>query len=143
MIQEPDPVSHHPASYQEWCDVAIERGKDATVMQQNQREIAAVYMAGYMIEEYLKAYYRFKKIPFSTSGKSGHNLFMLWNKSDLTYGILADHGQSFDFFIRRWSPDLRYCTHFSFPVSVTELLKGAQTLAIIIAKAMKRSRKRG
>ncbi len=141
MIQKPDLISHHPANCKEWCNVAIERGKDATMLQ-NQREIAAVYMAGYVIEAYLKAYYQSKGVSFPTSGQGGHDLFALWHKSGLTYGSIVDNGQAFDFFIRKWSTDLRYCTNFSFPISAPELLKGAQMLAGIIANAIKRSRKR-
>lgn len=142
MIQKRDLLSCRPTKCEEWCDIAIERGKDATIMLNNQREIAAVYMAGYVIEFYLKAYLTSRKVAFSTSGQGGHDLLVLWNKSELTYKNISDKGEAFNFFIRRWSTGMRYCRNDSCPVNAQELVEGSKILAGIIAKAIKRSRKR-
>lgn len=40
---------------QQWADIAVERGADAAHLRTGSRELAVVYMLGYVVEAYAKA----------------------------------------------------------------------------------------
>ena len=50
-----------PSSPEEWVEVAKERSRDARILSDGSRSLGAVYMAGYSVECYLKAYLQKKR----------------------------------------------------------------------------------
>ncbi|MBF0097316.1 MAG: HEPN domain-containing protein [Magnetococcales bacterium] len=144
MSQNSSQIHCQPKDCQEWRQIAMERGKDALALQRAARLTAAVYMAGYMLEAYLKACCAAKKSHYPTSGSEGHNLELLWNIAELHYPPNTDV-QIQEFYLRRWSTDLRYCLPEKIGFSTqqaADMLAGANILATFIANGIKRTRRR-
>lgn len=84
-----------------------ERGKDAAELRDAKRDLAAVYMAGYVIECKLKAWLVARGIKFPTAGGGGHNVIGLWEAAGLKRSDLSGERRAFlDF----WGTHLRYQT---------------------------------
>ena len=58
-----------PSSPEEWVEVAKERSRDARILSDGRRSLGAVYMAGYSVECYLKAYLQKNGISQPPRGK--------------------------------------------------------------------------
>ncbi len=83
----------------EWEQVAKDRYQDAQSLDTQGRHVAAVYMAGYAIECYLKAYIRHRGGKVPTSGREGHNLGGLWQASGFRLTDLQDTQGNRNYFI--------------------------------------------
>lgn len=112
------------------------RCKDAQAIVKSGTSSGAVYMAGYILETWLKAYWVAQgwKIP---SGSQGHNLLDLWKKTELprTHG---DAATIHDLFLHHWSPNLRYCPDYPFSVPKEEMVKVAIQIGQRIDGAIKK-----
>ncbi len=65
-----------PSTYEQWVEVAKERSQDARILSDSNRYLGAVYMAGYSIECYLKAYLRKNKGTRSQGDRLGACCFL-------------------------------------------------------------------
>lgn len=94
-----------PSTVDSWRSVAHERSVDSRRLKEQQRCLAAVYVLGYVIECYLKAYLlRIGKKP-PTSGRSGHDLRGLWEAAGLKP---HDFTAGKRWFVQQWYTGLRY-----------------------------------
>jgi len=98
-----------PTTVDQWIDVAKERSADACSLSSlRPGSVCCVYIAGYAVECYLKAYLQCCGKRFRKSGPGGHNLRSLWADSDFQLSDLQDDKGDRTFYINQWSTDLRY-----------------------------------
>lgn len=98
-----------PSSAEDWFEVALERGADATSMLPARVESwGPFYMAGYAIECALKGYLMRFGMSFPRSGRDGHDLRGLWKSCGFRLGDLGDRTGAKTFFIDSWCTDFRY-----------------------------------
>ena len=121
-----------------WEQVAKDRYQDAQSLHEQGRHVAAVYMAGYAIECYLKAYLQDggRKVP--TSGPEGHNLGGLWQASGFRLADLQDTQGTRSYFITQWNTGLRYCVTLNTALATEALVRGAGLLVAWIAPKLRR-----
>jgi hypothetical protein len=121
-----------PSTAEEWVEVAKERAHDARALSDGNRSLGAVYMAGYSIECYLKAYLQKQGIRQPPLGKEGHNLRRLWLAARFRLSDLNDSSGNQTYFLNSWDTYLRYQTTLEPNVSADNLMRGAQSLAGLI-----------
>lgn len=126
-----------PSTPEEWVEVAKERSQDARILSGGSRSLGAVYMAGYAIECYLKAYLQQNGIGQPPRGKEGHNLRGLWSAAGFRLSDLLDSDGNQTYFIDSWDTRLRYQTILDPGLSADGLVKGAQKLAGFIQKRLR------
>ena len=93
-----------PSTAQSWLDVAHERGKDAHKLRETDRALAAIYMAGYLVECTLKAFLHREGKRYPTSGREGHNLQGLWEAAGFKLNDLQGTRR---LFLETWDTGLR------------------------------------
>ncbi|MBF0183441.1 MAG: HEPN domain-containing protein [Magnetococcales bacterium] len=131
-------IDYNPVSWQEWQELAFKRGVDADRLLQAGSDVAAVYMAGYVVECALKALWLVSGFSPPRSGKHGHDLLHLWQKMARNLRVVAEQEQSGQFFLQQWSTDLRYCR--AVPVATpapAQLIRGAKRLFGLIQQAIR------
>jgi HEPN domain-containing protein len=131
-----------PSTPEKWVEVANERAQDARILSGGNRSLGAVYMAGYSIECYLKAYLQKNGISQPPRGKEGHNLRGLWNTAGFRVSDLNDSDGSQAYFISRWDTQLRYQAVLESNHSPNDLMRGAKKLAGLIQKRLRSSARR-
>ncbi|MBF0178501.1 MAG: HEPN domain-containing protein [Magnetococcales bacterium] len=143
--QTTNPIRCNPVNIAEWCQIARERGTDVEILCNNKRYNMSFYIAGYVIEAYLKAYHMTKGWRPPISGRVGHNLSELWKKSELQFGSSDEDVGVEEFILQKWSTDLRYCSADVLPanISIDNIVVGTKKLARTIASAVKRSKRSG
>ena len=131
-----------PSTPEEWVEVARERSQDARVLRDENRFLGAIYMAGYSIECYLKAYLQKQGISQPHRGKEGHNLRGLWAAASFRLSDLSDYGGNRTYFLDSWDTSLRYQAALEPSLSPDDLVRGAQELAGLIQKRLRSSVRR-
>jgi hypothetical protein len=125
---------------EDWQERAVERGLDASaIVEKRPNSICAIYVAGYAVECSLKAYLASRKIKFSTSGKSGHDIKGLWDSTGFRLSDIYDINGVKTYYISQWSTALRYEITVPNGYSASELVLGAQKLASWILTRTKRN----
>jgi HEPN domain-containing protein len=126
-----------PSTPEEWVEVAKERSQDARNLSDGKRSLGAVYMAGYSVECYLKAYLQKNGISQPPRGKEGHNLRGLWSAASFRLSDLSDSGGNRTYFLDSWDTRLRYQAALEPNLSADDLMRGAQELAGLIQKRLR------
>ena len=126
-----------PNTPEKWIEVAKERSQDAGILHSGNRSLGAVYMAGYSIECYLKAYLQKNGKSQPPRGKEGHNLRGLWSAAGFRISDLSDSDGHQTYFIESWDTQLRYQTALGLGLSGDELIKGAQKLTGLIQRRLR------
>ena len=126
-----------PSTHEEWVEVAKERSQDARTLSNGNRPLGAVYMAGYSIECYLKAYLQKNGISQPPRGKEGHNLRGLWAAASFRLSDLIDGSGNQTYFFNNWDTRLRYQIALESSLSADDLMRGAQQLAGLIQKRLR------
>jgi HEPN domain-containing protein len=126
-----------PNTPEKWIEVAKERSQDAGILHSGNRSLGAVYMAGYSIECYLKAYLQKNGKSQPPRGKEGHNLRGLWSAAGFRISDLSDSDGHQTYFIESWDTQLRYQTALGPGLSGDELIKGAQKLTGLIQRRLR------
>lgn len=128
-----------PTSEADWISVATERSKDAKALKENGRKLAAIYILGYVVECYLKAYLikTGKSIP--TSGSSGHDIRGLWEAAGLRPN---DFNAGKRWFVKYWNTGLRYETELPREANFEELCSEGYKLAGYIQNRLRWARRR-
>lgn len=122
--------------------MANERALDARTLCAQGRTVAAVYLAGYAIECYLKAYLQRVGRRFPTSGPAGHDLGELWRTSGFRLADLRDSEGNRSYFIERWNTGLRYNEVLDTELDAGVLVEGATQLAGWISGQLRRLARR-
>lgn len=126
-------------------DAARARAREAVLMRQHEYDVAAVYLAGYVVECQLKVLLNRQGKRFATRGREGHDLGGLWEQAGLRAQDLSGHRAEF---LRFWSTSLRYDAVLPQGVDVENLLAGSRELASMVAvrirnaKPQRRGRRR-
>jgi HEPN domain-containing protein len=115
---------------------------DAQTLSAQSRTVAAVYMAGYAVECYLKAYLQKAGRRFPTHGAAGHNLHELWRAAGFRLSDLRDLQGNRSYFITQWSTDLRYNEALNIDLDADVLVSGARQLAGWIQGQLRRLARR-
>jgi HEPN domain-containing protein len=129
-----------PSKVNGFYEVAHERSVDAHTLRCHGRPHAAIYMAGYAVECYLKAFLQRKGKKFPTSGREGHHLRDLWERTGFGLHTIAEHRR---LFIHSWSTDLRYQTPSQTQLDYEALYQGAAGLISYLQTQIRRSHVRG
>lgn len=126
-----------PSTPEKWVEVAKERSQDAQSLYNMKRSLGAVYMAGYSIECYLKAYLQKYGKSQPPRGNEGHNLRGLWFAAGFRISDLTDSGGNQTYFIDSCDTGLRYQTALGSGLSADDLIRGAQKLTGLIQKRLR------
>lgn len=126
-----------PNTPEKWIEVAKERSQDAGILRGGDRSLGSVYMAGYSIECYLKAYLQKNGKSQPPRGKEGHNLRGLWSAAGFRISDLSDPGGHQTYFIESWDAQMHYQTALDPGLSGDELIKGAQKLTGLIQRRLR------
>jgi HEPN domain-containing protein len=123
-----------PNTASDWISAGEERSKDATILRDQGRSLAAVYMAGYGLECRLKAYLSSRGKRFPAHGSAGHNLLGLWEACGFK---LSDVYGARRAFLERWNTALRYEVEIG---DFQTLIAGAISLTGYIQKSVRRAK---
>ena len=126
---------------EDYLGASNERGKDAAQLRDARRQLAAVYMAGYVVECKLKALLVARNLKFRMAGSGGHNLHALWEAAGLRRLDLSGNRRAF---LDVWGTHLRYQTELPSPPEpdFESLYAGAIELAGWIQSRMRNSGRR-
>jgi HEPN domain-containing protein len=124
-----------PSAVELLLQVAEERGTDANVLKREGRLLAAVYLAGYMVECRLKAFLQHRGRRFPTSGREGHDLRGLWEAAGFR---LQDISGNKHLFLETWTTSLRYERRLPNGSDFVTLYQGAVELAGYIQTRLRR-----
>ncbi len=122
--------------------MANERALDARTLCAQGRTVAAVYLAGYAVECYLKAYLQRGGRGFPTTGPAGHDLHELWRAAGFRLADLGDSKGNRSYFIERWNTGLRYDEVLDTELDPDVLVEGATQLAGWIQGQLRRVARR-
>lgn len=123
-----------PDTWKDWLEVGTERASDARSLKDQERSVAAVYMAGYAVECKLKALIRCMNRKPPTSGPRGHDLRGLWEAAGFRVNDIGGYKR---LFLQNWNTDLRYQNNLPNGTDCDSLYKGAQELAGFIQKKIR------
>ena len=115
---------------------------DARTLCNQDRSVAAVYLAGYAVECYLKAYLQRVGRGFPTGGPAGHDLRELWRVSGFRLADLGDYQGNRSYFIERWNTGLRYDETLDTERDAGVLVEGGMQLAGWIQGQLRRFARR-
>jgi hypothetical protein len=122
---------------EDYASAARARQEDVRVLRTGTRDLAAVYMSGYVAECHLKALLRIRGEPFPTSGGAGHDLRVLWSAAGFK---LRDAGEKGSTFISSWTTSLRYKSELPSAFDRDQLLEGAEAASTLIARRQRAER---
>lgn len=111
-------------------DAARARAREASLMRRHGHDVAAVYLAGYVVECRLKHLLQRQGRSLPRSGASGHDLRTLWEQAGLRPQDLSGHRAEF---MRFWNTSLRYQVELPKDVDVDNLLQGGRELASMVS----------
>ena len=121
-------------SVESFLEVAQERGKDASILKEKGRLLAAVYMAGYAVECKLKALLQKQGKRFPIGGQEGHNLRGLWEAAGLKLHDIQGYRR---LFIEVWTTTLRYEHSLPSDADFDTLYQGSVELAGYVQKQIR------
>lgn len=107
------------------------RQEDVRVLRAGTRDLAAVYMVGYVAECQLKAFLRIRGEAFPSSGGAGHDLRALWSAAGFKLRDAGDKGSSF---ISSWTTSLRYHSDLPSHLDCERFLEGAEAACRLVAR---------
>jgi hypothetical protein len=132
---------------EDYAAASLERRSDVRALVEARRDLAALYMVGYVAECRLKALLRTRKRPFPRSGGQGHNLRALWKEAGFKLRDAGDEGATF---LAEWTTSLRYEAITPAQLDHERLMKGANAACDLVARRhraeeleAKRRRRRG
>jgi hypothetical protein len=123
----------------DFAAAARARRDDVRVLRTSTRDLAAVYMSGYVVECQLKALLQTRGRPFPRSGRAGHDLRALWSAAGFK---LRDAGGNGGTFISQWTTSLRYRGELPASQDGDQLLNGAEAACALIARRQRAERTR-
>jgi hypothetical protein len=124
-----------PNTADEWLTVAEERGRDAAALKGYPRELAAIYMMGYVVECHLKAYLRSRNAADDWRGRAGHDLLALWENCGFKRLDVSGNRR---LFLDNWATDLRYEKELGTRGDFDSLFNGAIDLVGYVQKCRRR-----
>lgn len=108
-------------------------------MRRHDQNLAAVYLAGYVVECRLKVLLNRQGKRYPQSGRQGHDLLGLWEHAGLRGQDLSGHRGEF---LRLWSTALRYESELPNNVDVENLLTGGRELASMVTVRIRNTQPR-
>jgi len=131
-----------PTTAEAWLRVAQERAVDARTLYNQGRGVAAVYLAGYVVECALKAYLQRVGRGFPRSGPAGHDLRELWQACGFRLAALGDSQGNRTYFVEQWHTGLRYNATLDTVLDAGVLVEGAVQLAGWVQSRLNRWQRR-
>jgi HEPN domain-containing protein len=125
------------AGAEDFRAAAAERRRDAAVLHENGRDLAALYMLGYAIECGLKALLTRRGLRFTASGRKGHDLRGLWESAGFKRRDIHGHRR---LFLDEWNTALRYRDVLPGHVDAAALYEGGVNLVGYVINRSKRPR---